>query len=40
MVKHWFGDVKEFPDVELLSQTVGSGAPVAVSGERDLLATL
>lgn len=39
-VKQWFGDVKEFPDIELLSQIVSQGAPVQVMGQGDLSAAV
>ena len=39
-VQYWFGDVKEFPDIELLMQIVSQGAPVHVTGQGDLSAAL
>lgn len=39
-VRRWFGDVKEFPDIDLLMQIVGRGAPVPVAGQGDLTSAL
>ena len=39
-IRRWFGEVKEFPDVDLLVQIVSIGAPVAVGGRGDLVAAL
>ena len=37
-VRRWFGEVKEFPNIDLLVQIISEGAPVAVAGKGDLRA--
>ena len=39
-VRHWFGDIKQFPHIDLLLQIISEGAPVHVSGHGDLRASL
>ena len=35
-VRRWFGEMKEFPNIDLLVQIISEGAPVAVTGKGDL----
>ena len=35
-VRRWFGEVKEFPNIDLFVQIVNEGAPVPVTGKGDL----
>ena len=37
-VRRWFGEVKEFPNIDLLVQIISEGAPVAVTENGDLRA--
>ena len=37
-VRRWFGEVKEFPNIDFLVQIFSEGAPVAVTGKGDLRA--
>ena len=37
-VRRWFGEVKKFPNIDLLVQIVSEGAPVAVTEKGDLRA--
>ena len=37
-VQRWFGEVKKFPNIDLLVQIVSEGAPVAVTEKGDLRA--
>ena len=37
-VRRWFGEVKKFPNIDLLVQIVSEGAPVAVTKKGDLRA--
>ena len=37
-VRRWFGEVKKFPNIDLLVQIISEGAPVAVTEKRDLRA--
>ena len=37
-VRRWFGEVKEFPNIDFLVQRISEGAPVAVTGKGDLRA--
>ena len=39
-VRRWFGDVRGFPDIDLLVQIVRDGAPVAVSEKGDFRAAI
>ena len=39
-VRQWLGGVKEYPDIELLMQTISQGAAVPVAGAEDLSAAL
>ena len=34
-VRRWFGEVKDFPNIDLLVQIISEGAPVAVTGKGD-----
>lgn len=40
LVRSWFGELKGFPDTDLVEQIVSRGAPVPVSGDGDLPAAL
>ena len=37
-VRRWFGERKEFPNIDLLVQIISEGAPIAVTGKGDLRA--
>ena len=37
-VRRWFGEVKKFPNIDLLAQIVSEGAPAAVTEKGDLRA--
>ena len=37
-VRRWFGEVKKFPNIDLLVQIISEGAPVAVTEKGDLRA--
>ena len=37
-VRRWFGEVKEFPNIDLVVQIISEGAPVAVTGKGNLRA--
>ena len=39
-IRRWFGEVKGFPEIDLLMQIVDHGAPVPVTGQGDLPAAL
>ena len=38
-VRRWFGEVKKFPNIDLLVQIISEGAPVAVTKKGDLRVT-
>lgn len=39
-IRHWFGTIKEFPEIDILMKIVSEGAPVVVAGNGDLKAAV